>query len=77
MLVVNRRQNSSLLSKVTVLILIYFHTLPRLNLKDDGVLASNMTDIGLQFHQPITPTKPITLFADVLQKFPIVERRAE
>ena len=59
------------------LILIYFRTLPRLNLKHDGVLANDMTDIGLQFHQPNATKKPITFFADVLQKFAIIESRAE
>lgn len=52
MLVVQHRQNSSLSSAVRLVIVIYFRTLANVRLEDDEVFASDMTDIGLQFHEP-------------------------
>ena len=46
-LVVQRRQNSTLLSAVRMVISICFRTLASARIEDDEVFASNMTDIRL------------------------------
>ena len=77
MLVVQHRQNSSLSSAVRLVIVIYFRTLANVRLEDDEVYASDMTDIGLQFHKPDAAPAPVTILPVVLQKFGIIESRAE
>ena len=77
MLVVQHRQNSSLSSAVRLVIVIYFRTLANVRLEDDEVYASDMTDIGLQFHEPDAAPAPVTILPVVLQKFGIIESRAE
>ena len=77
MLVIQHRQNSSLSSAVRMVILIYFRTLASVPLEDDEVFASDMTDIGLQFHEPDVVPIPVTFLPVVLQKFAIIESRAE
>ena len=77
MLVVQHRQNSSLSSAVRLMIVIYFRTLANARLEDDEVYASDMTDIGLQFHEPDAAPAPVTILPVVLQKFGIIETRAE
>ena len=77
MLVDQHRQNSSLSSAVRMVILIYFRTLASLPLEDDEVFASDITDIGLQFHEPDAAPIPVTFLPVVLQKFAIIESRAE
>ena len=46
-------------------------------LEDDEVYASDMTDIGLQFHEPDAAPAPVTILPVVLQKFGIIESHAE
>jgi hypothetical protein len=77
MLVVQHRQNSSLSSAVRPVMVIYFFTLANVRLEDDEVFASDMTDIGLQFHEPDVARAPVTILSVVLQKFGIIESRAE
>ena len=77
MLVIQHRQNSTLSSAVRMVILIYFRTLASLPLEDDEVFASDMIDIGLQFHEPDAAPAPVTILPLVLQKFGIIESRAE
>ena len=48
-----------------------------MRLEDDEVFASDMTDVGLQFHEPDTAPAPVTILPLVLQKFAIIESRAE
>ena len=67
--------NSSLLSAVRLVILIYFHTLVSLRFEDDVVLTSDMTDIRLQFHDPDAAPIPVMLLPVVLQKFAIIDSR--
>ena len=61
MLVVQHRQNSSLSSAVRLVIVIYFRTQANVRLEDDEVFASDMTDIGLQFHKPDAAPAPVTI----------------
>ena len=61
MLVVQHRQNSSLSSAVRLVIVIYFRTLANVRLEDDEVFASDMSDIGLQFHKPDAAPAPVTI----------------
>ena len=77
MLVDQHRQNSSLSSAVRVVILIYFRTLASVRLEDDEVFASDRTDIPLQFHEPDAAPIAVTLFPVALQKFAIIESRAQ
>ena len=77
MLVVQHHQNSSLSSAGRVVILIYFCTLASVQLEDDEVFASGMKDIELQFHEPDASAIPVTFLPVVLQKFVIIESRAE
>ena len=77
MLVVQHRQNSSLSSAVRPVMVIHFFTLANVRLEDDEVFASDMTDIGLQFHEPDVARAPVTILSVVLQKFGIIESRAE
>ena len=60
-----------------MMILIYFRTLASVPLEDDKVFASNITDIGLQFHESDAAPIPVTFLPVVLQKFAIIESRAE
>ena len=77
MLVVQHRQNLSFLSTIRMMILVYFRTLANLLLEDDEVFASDMTDIRLQFHEAETAPTPVMFLQVVLQKFAIIESRAE
>ena len=77
MLVVQHRQNSSLSSAVRPVMVIHFFTLANVRLEDDEVFAGDMTDIGLQFHEPDVARAPVTILSVVLQKFGIIESRAE
>ena len=77
MLVVQHRQNSSLSSAVRLVIVIYFRTLANMRLKDNEAFASDMTDIGFQFHEPDAAPAPVIILPVVLQKFGIIESRAE
>ena len=77
MLVVQHRQNSSLSSSVRLVTLVYFRTVANVRLDDNEVFASDMTDIGLQFHEPDASPAPVTILPVVLQKFGIIESRAE
>ena len=77
MLIVQHRQNSSLSSAVRLVIVIYFRTLANVRLEDNEVFASDMTDIGLQFHKPDAAPSPVTILPVALQKFGIIESRAE
>ena len=77
MLAVQHRQNSSLSSAVRLVIVIYFRTQANVRLEDDEVFASDMTDIGLQFHEPDAAPAPVTILPLVLQKFGIIASRAE
>ena len=61
MLVVQHRQNSSLSSAVRLVTVIYFSTLANVRLEDDEVFASDMTDVGLQFHEPDAAPAPVTI----------------
>ena len=76
MLAVQHRQNSSLSSAVRLVIVIYFRTLANVRLEDNEVFASDMTDIGLQFHKPYAALAPVTILPVVLQKFGIIDSRA-
>ena len=77
MLAVKHRQNSSLSSAVRLVIEIYFRTSANVRLEDDEVFASDITDIGLQFHELDAAPAPVTILPMVLQKFGIIESRAE
>ena len=77
MLVVQHRQNSSLSSAVRLVIVLYFRTLANVRPGDNAVLASDVTDIRLQFHEPDAAPAPVTILLVVLQKFGIIESRAE
>ena len=77
MLVVQHRQNSSLSSAVRLVIVIYFRTLANVRHKDDEVFASDITNIGLQLHEPGAAPAPVTILPVVLQKFGIIESHAE
>ena len=77
MLVIQHRQNSTLSSAFRMVILIYFRTLASVPLEDDEVFTSDMTDIGLQFHEPNATPIPVTFLPVVLQKFAIIESHAE
>ena len=77
MLVVQHRQNSSLSSAVRLVIEIYFRNLANVRLEDGEVFTSDITDIELQFHEPDAAPAPVTILSVVLQKFGIVESRAE
>ena len=77
MLVIQHRQNSSLSSAVRLVIVIYFCTLANVRLEDNEIFASDMTDIGLQFHEPDAAPAPVTILPMVFQKFGIIESRAE
>ena len=77
MLVVQHRQNSSLPSAVRLVIVIYFRTLANVRLDDNEVFVSDMADIGLLFHEPDAVPAPVTILPLVLQKFGIIESRAE
>ena len=68
MLVVQHRQNSSLSSAVRLVIVIYFRTLASVPLEDDEVFASDMTNIGLQFHEPDAVPIPVTFLLVMLQR---------
>ena len=57
--------------------MIYFRTLANVRLEDNEVFASDMTDIGLQFHKPDAAASPVTILPVALQKFGIIESRAE
>ena len=59
------------------MILIYFCALTSVRVEDDGVFASDITDIGLQFHEPDAVPIPVTFLPVVLQKFATIESRAE
>ena len=48
-----------------------------MRLEDDEVFASDMTDVGLQFHEPDATPAPVTILPLVFQKFGIIESRAE
>ena len=76
-LVVQHRQNSSLSSAVRLVIEIYFRNLANVRLEDGEVFTSDITDIELQFHEPDAAPAPVTILSVVLQKFGIVESRAE
>ena len=54
-----------------------FSYLANVRLEDNEVFASDMTDIGLQFHEPDAAPIPVTFLPVVLQKFAIIESRAE
>ena len=77
MLVVQHRQNLSLSSVVRMMISISFRTLANMQLEDDQVFASDIIEVGLQFHQPDAANIPVTFSPVVLQKFSIIESRAE
>ena len=77
MLAVQHCQNSSLSSAVRLMIVIYSRTLANVRLEVNEVFASDMTDFGLQFHEPDASPAPATILPVVLQKFGIVESRAE
>ena len=77
MLVVQYLQNSSLSSALRMVILNYFRILASTRLEDDEVFTSDMTDIGLQFHEPNATPIPVTFLPVVLQKFAIIESHAE
>ena len=57
--------------------MIYFRTLANVRLEDNEVFASEMTDIGLQFHEPDAAPASVTILPFVLQRFGIIESRAE
>ena len=75
--VVQHRQNSNLSSAVRLVIEIYFRTLANVSLEDGEVFASDITDIGLQFHEPDAAPAPVTILPVALQKFGIIESRAQ
>ena len=62
---------------VRLVIVIYFRTSANVRLEDDEVFASDITVIGLQFHEPDAAPAPVTILPVVLQKFGIIESRAE
>ena len=62
---------------VRLVIVIYFRTFANVRLEDNEVSASDMTDVGLQFHEPDASPAPATILPVVLQKFGIIESRAE
>ena len=59
------------------MIVIYFRSLANVRPEDNEVFASDMTDIGLQSHEPDASPAPVTILLVVLQKFGIIESRAE
>ena len=77
MLVVQHRQNSSLSSAVKLVIVVYFRALANMRLEHNEVFSSDMTDIGLLFHEPDAAPAPVTILSVVLQEFAIIESRAE
>ena len=77
MLFVQHRQNSSLSSAVRLVIVIYFRTLASMRLEDNEVFASDMTNIGLHFHETDAASALVTILPLVLQKFGIIASRAE
>ena len=77
MLVVWHRQHPSLSSAVRMVFLIYFRALASVKLEDYEVFASNMTDIGFQFHEPDAAPIPVKYLPVMLPKFTIIESRAE
>ena len=77
MLVVKHSQNSSLPSTVRLAIVFYFCTLANVRLEHNEVFSSDMTDIGLLFHEPDAAPAPVTILSVVLQEFAIIESRAE
>ena len=77
MLVFQHRQNSSLSSAVKLVIVIYFRTFANVRLEDNEVSASDMTDIGLQFHEPDAAPASVKILPVSLQRFGIIESRAE
>ena len=48
-----------------------------MRLEDDEAFASDMTDVGLQFHEPDAAPASVKILPLVLQKFGIIESRAE
>ena len=48
-----------------------------MRLGDDEVFASDMNDLCLQFNEPEAVPKPVKFFPVVLQKYAIIESRAE
>ena len=76
-LVAQKRLKSNLSSAVRTVILIYFHALTSLRFEDGEVFSSDIKDIGLQFRQPNITPLPVTFLQAVLQKFAIIESRAE
>ena len=62
---------------VRLVIVINFRTLANVRFEDNEVFASDMTNIGLQFHKPDAAPAPVTILPVVLQKFGIIESRAE
>ena len=77
MLVVWHRQYPSLSSAVRMVFLIYFRALASVQLENDEVFASDMTDIGFQFHEPDATPIAVKYLPIMLQKFTIIESRAE
>ena len=73
----NRLAVRAIHARKRAVILIYFRTLASVRLEDDEVFASDITDIGLQFHEPDAAPIPVTFLPVVLQKFAIIESRAE
>ena len=76
-LVAQHRQIPSVSSAARMVLLIHVRTLASVELKDDEVFTSDMTDIGLQFHEPDATPIPVTFLPFVLQKFATIEPRAE
>ena len=77
MLVGQHRQHPSLSSAVRMVFLIYFRALASVQLENDEVFASDMTDIGFQFHEPDATPIAVKYLPIMLQKFTIIESRAE
>ena len=77
MLVVKHSQNSSLSSTVRLAIVFYFCTSANVRLEDNEVFANDTTEIGLQFHKPEAAPAPVKILLAVLQRFGIIESRAE
>ena len=77
MLVVWHLQNSSLLSAVRPAILVFFLNSTSVRLEDDEVFSSDMQDTRLQLHEPNVVPIPVKFLQAVLQKFAIIESRAE
>ena len=63
--------------RVRLVIVINFRTLANVRLEDNEVFASDMTNIRLHFHEPDASPAPVTILPVVLQKFGIIESRAE